>query len=168
MARSSGSTYWAAGTCLGLAVGFAACGSSKNNNGFQPGQGDDASVTDDGGPGSDGNMFGTDGSGGPGQNTCDAGCPMGLKCDQGVCLPQQPSCVTNTDCEDDTYCDKGSCVPYGFGGVTSDPNCKQVTAPGAFAPTVLCEFKAAPTGDPFPDYLDVQATPVVINFDKQS
>jgi len=169
MARSSGSTYWAAGTCLGLAVGFAACGSSKNNNGFQPGQGDDASMGDDGGSsGSDGPMFGTDGSGGPGQNTCDAGCPMGLKCDQGVCLPPQPSCVTNADCEDDTYCDKGNCVPYGYGGVTSDPNCHQVVAPGAFAPTVLCEFKAAPTGDPFPDYVDVQATPVVVNFDKQS
>jgi len=150
-------------------VGFAACGSSKNNNGFQPGQGDDASMGDDGGSsGSDGPMFGTDGSGGPGQNTCDAGCPMGLKCDQGVCLPPQPSCVTNADCEDDTYCDKGNCVPYGYGGVTSDPNCHQVVAPGAFAPTVLCEFKAAPTGDPFPDYVDVQATPVVVNFDKQS
>ena len=39
-------------------------------------------------------------------------------------------------------------------------------APGAFAPVVRCEFSSAPAGDPFPQHLDVQATPIVVSFDK--
>jgi hypothetical protein len=158
-----------AGVCLGFAVAFAACGSSNNNSfpiGGDGGPGEGSVVTD-GRAGSDGPTFGTDGSS-PGQNTCDAGCPNGLTCDFGVCEPMQPACVTNSDCEDDTYCKSGMCVPYGYGGVTNDPSCKQSVPPGAFAPTVLCQFIAAPAGDAFPDFLDVQATPIVVNFDKSS
>jgi hypothetical protein len=35
--------------------------------------------------------------------------------------------------------------------------------PGAFAPRDFCDFKP-PAGDPFATYVDVQATPVVVNF----
>jgi hypothetical protein len=160
----------AAGACLGLAVGFVACGSSNNGSGGF-GSGDDGGTTDGSVPLDarfDGPMFGTDTGGGPGQNTCDAGCPTGLVCDYGVCEPKQPACVTNESCEDDTYCHNGACVPYGYGGVTSDPGCHQAVAAGQFAPSVLCEFSAAPAGDAFPTFLDVQATPIVVNFDKAS
>jgi hypothetical protein len=77
--------------------------------------------------------------------------------------------VTNGDCEDDTYCQGSQCVPYGSppSNVTNDPACKQSVPPGAFAPAVLCEFATAPAGDPFPQHLDVQATPIVVNFDKE-
>lgn len=157
----------AAGASLGLAVGFAACGSSNNNNGFAGGEDGgpgDSSLAGDSRGSSDGPMFGTDTGGGPGQNTCDAGCPTGLSCDYGVCEPPQNACVTNADCQDDTYCKNGMCVPYGFGGVTNDPACHQAVAPGEFAPSVLCEFSTAPTGNPFATFLDVQATPIVVNF----
>jgi hypothetical protein len=156
-----------AGACLALAVGFVACGSSNNSGGFPAdgGPGDDGSLGPD--ARSDAPMFGTDGSK-PGQDTCDAGCPTGLVCDYGVCEPTQPACVSNADCQDDTYCLTGMCVPYGYGGVKNDPGCHQAVAAGEFAPTVLCEFATAPTGDPFPDFLDVQATPIVVNFDKSS
>jgi hypothetical protein len=169
--RSVAKTCFAVAACAGLACAFGACGSSNNSNGFASadgGAGDGTSGDDGSSSGSDGQMFGTDSSGGPGQNTCDAGCPMGLTCDDGVCLPPQSSCVANSGCEDDTYCSKGKCIPYGPGNVTNDPSCKQVTPPGAFAPTVLCEFSQVPAGDPFPGFLDVQATPIVVNFDKQS
>ena len=159
----------AAGVCLGLGVAFAACGSSGGaafSADGGPGLADGSRVTD-GRAGSDGPTFGGEG-GGPGQNTCDAGCPSGLTCDFGVCEPMQPGCVTNADCQDDTYCKGGVCVPYGYGGVTNDPSCHQSVPPGAFAPTVLCEFSTAPAGDPFPQHLDVQATPIVVNFDKAS
>ncbi len=157
----------AAGTCLGVAVAIAACGSSNNSGptGDDGGAGD-GSLASDGRI--DGPMFGTDSGGGPGQNTCDAGCPMGLVCDYGVCEPMQPACVTNADCQDDTYCKGGMCVPYGYGGVTNDPACHQAVAPGQFAPSVVCEFTSAPNGDPFATFLDVQATPIVVNFDKSS
>lgn len=156
-----------ASTVLVLAAVFAACGSSQNG-GFPPIDGGpgagDSSFNGEGGL-SDGPRFGGEG-GGPGQTTCDAACPKGLVCNYGVCEPAQPACVTNADCEDDTYCKGGMCVPYGYGGVTSDPMCHQTVAPGAFAPTVLCEFATAPAGDPFPQHLDVQGTPIVVNFDK--
>jgi hypothetical protein len=169
MFRSKRAGGLAACGCLVAAVAFAACGSSNSSNGFAPdGGGDDGSLGSDGHGFVDGPTFGTDGSGGPGQNTCDAGCPMGLVCDFGVCEPMQPACVTNADCEDDTYCKGGMCVPYGYGGVTNDTGCHQAVAAGEFAPSVLCEFTQAPNGDPFPDFLDVQATPIVVNFDLAS
>src|SRR6202011_3480695 len=46
----------------------------------------------------------------------------------------------------------------------NDPSCKLSTPPGALAPKTFCEFKAAPMGDPFPNHVDVQATPIVVNF----
>src|SRR5262249_764125 len=33
-------------------------------------------------------------------------------------------------------------------------------------PRVRCEFSVAPPGDPFPNHVDVQGTPVVVNFNK--
>jgi hypothetical protein len=160
-------TFWVATVCLGAAVAFVACGSNGNRSGFAPDAGGDGTSGDDGSQSGDGPSLNND-SGGPGQNTCDAGCPKGLSCDFGVCEPTQPACVTNSDCEDDTYCLSGKCVPYGYGGVKNDPGCHQVVPAGVFAPTVLCEFATAPANDPFPEYLDVQATPIVVNFDKQS
>ena len=148
---------------LGVAM---ACGSSDSNT-YSPG--DDGGIgSDDGGTFGDGPSFGGDGPGNP-SITCEAGCPMGTVCNSGVCLPPMPACVTNGDCEDDTYCASSSCVPYGSPpqNVTHDPMCKQVVPPGAFAPKVFCEFATAPAGDPFPMHLDVQATPIVVAFDKK-
>jgi len=109
-----------------------------------------------------------------GPATCDAGCPDGTACNEGICEPPQAACVTNAGCNYDTYCGSaGQCVPYGVPpmNVKNDPNCEQVAAPGVFAPKVLCEFNAATIavmdgGDPFPDHLDVQATPIVVNFNQ--
>lgn len=157
----------AACACIAAGIAFGACGSNGGKGG--------GFVGDDGGGGpglegggKDGPGFGDDASSSGGPMGCDAGCPMGLACDHGMCEPMQPSCVSNGDCEDDTYCLNGTCVPYGYGGVKSDPNCHQSVPPGAFAPIVKCEFSAAPSGDPFPTFLDVQATPIVVNFDKKA
>jgi hypothetical protein len=155
-----------AGSLAIVTVAFGACGggggNSAGSSGGNPG-------SDSGTVGSDGShSFGDDGPiGNPGV-TCDAGCPTGTTCDFGVCLPPQPACVTNGDCEDDTYCQSSQCVPYGSppSDKKNDPGCSQSVPPGAFAPTVLCEFAVAPAGDPFPQHLDVQATPIVVNFDK--
>jgi hypothetical protein len=162
--RSTARSLACAGSMALLCVAFGACGSS--NKGLPGGSGfgtEGGTTGGDGGPG-----FGDDGPGGKNAPTCDAGCPMGTTCDYGVCLPPQAACVTNGDCEDDTYCSNGQCVPYGSApmNMTNDPTCSQAVSPGAFAPTVFCEFATAPANDPFPTFLDVQATPIVVAFDK--
>ena len=154
-----------AGTAVLLAVGFGACGGGgKDGSGFGPDGGPSDGSQLDGAGSSSGGFGGDDSGGGPGQSTCVAGCPMGLVCNDGICDPVQPMCVDNSSCEDDEYCLSGVCVPYG-GNHVSDPMCQQVSPAGIFAPVVLCEFTSAPTGDPFPTLLDVQATPTVVNFD---
>ncbi len=91
----------------------------------------------------------------------------------GFCEPPQAQCATNADCEYDTYCNTaGQCVPYGSppSNTTSDPSCTLTVPPGVFAPTVFCQFPAedggVPATDPYPSYVDVQATPIVVNFNQ--
>lgn len=108
-----------------------------------------------------------DGSGGETSNTCPGGCPEGQICINGFCVTQT-ACSTDDDCQNDTYCEPGTgCVPWGTPpGKNHDPNCQVGLPPGNFAPAIKCEFSTAPAGDPFPNHLDVQATPVVVNFNK--
>ena len=75
------------------------------------------------------------------------------------------TCKTDDECENDTYCDPAvGCVPWDTQSPPYDPNCVNVIAPGVFPPKVRCEFNAAPAGDPFPIHVDVQGTPIVVNF----
>jgi CARDB len=112
----------------------------------------------------DGLVF-PDGNGGDASTTCDGGCPEGEVCSNGFCVPQNP-CTDDEDCQNDTYCDPASgCVPWGQPPTkTFDPNCEVGLPPGNLAPKVKCEFTTPPAGDPFPNHRDVQATPVVVNF----
>ncbi len=104
--------------------------------------------------------------------TCDAQCASGLVCVDGACVPSQPACTTSAGCEYDSYCRDGGCVAYGTppSGVTNDPSCSLSIPAGVFAPTVFCQFPVAdggvPASDPFPLYVDVQATPIVVNFNQ--
>ncbi|AKV00184.1 Rhs-family protein [Labilithrix luteola] len=43
-----------------------------------------------------------------------------------------------------------------------------VIAPGNFSPKLRCEFRQPPAGDPFPGHVDVQGTPIVVNFNHPS
>lgn len=119
-----------------------------------------------GGPGDAGGdqvVIGDTGS--DGALTCPGGCPEGQVCINGFCVIQT-ACTEDDDCQNDTYCEPNvGCVPWGQPPTkTFDPTCQIGLPPGNFAPTVKCEFKAAPTADPFPSHTDVQATPVVVNF----
>ena len=111
--------------------------------------------------------FGEGGTPGTNIPTCDKGCPMGTVCNHGLCLPPQMACTSNAGCQYDTYCDAtGVCVPYGTkpDNKNNDGMCKLAFPPGSFAATVKCEFSKPPAGDPFPNHVDVQATPIVVNF----
>ena len=95
-------------------------------------------------------------------NNCPGGCDEGEICSHGQCVPFT-SCDDDNDCKNDSYCDPDTgCVPWG--DPTHDPDCVYVVPAGQFAPNVRCEFSQADATDPFPQHLDVQATPVVVNF----
>ncbi|HVY45921.1 MAG TPA: VCBS repeat-containing protein, partial [Minicystis sp.] len=123
------------------------------------GGGTGGSVTTFAGPGPS-----SSGSGGSIQ--CGTPCdPQTEICSHGVCVPKA-TCTTDDDCENDTYCKDGNCAPWSGKMPPDDPSCINVIAAGVFAPKVKCEFSAAPPGDPFPNHVDVQSTPVVVNFHK--
>jgi hypothetical protein len=58
------------------------------------------------------------------------------------------------------------CVPWNDQTPAHDPGCINAIAAGIFSPKVKCEFAVAPPGDPFALHVDVQGTPVVVNFNK--
>jgi hypothetical protein len=145
--------------------GVLSCGTGASNS-LDGGPGLDATRRTDGAADSGVHFGNGDGSSG-GQASCEAGCPMGTSCNHGICAPHQPSCVTNAGCEYDSYCDGNHCIPYGSppSDKKNDPGCESIPPSGVFAPKVFCEFAKAPAADPFPQHLDVQATPIVVNFD---
>ena len=128
--------------------------------------GSGASVT--GGGGAGGLIFtGGGGSGtGGGPEQCTPPCTAEQVCSHGTCVPLEP-CTNDDQCQNDTYCDPAvGCLPWGTHDPPNDPGCVQVIPPGVLAPRVQCEFGAAPPNDPFPNHVDVQGTPVVVNFHK--
>ena len=124
-------------------------------------------------PGSTGNnQGGAGGAGGNGFTTgagggivaCDIPCQPEEICSHGTCVPLVP-CATDADCSNDTYCDpEAGCLPWEGAMPPHDDACINVIATGIFSPRVKCEFSVAPMGDPFPGHVDVQGTPIVVNF----
>jgi hypothetical protein len=134
-------------------------------------------VPGDGGggpPGSD--MTINFGDGGPPFMGCDDqhACPTGQRCFMNQCIPDNGTCNSDDDCENDTYCDctgggggpdmgacmGGVCIPYGTGprGLF-DPDCMGAAfQPSQFvAPKIKCQYNA---GTP-----TVLNTPLVVDLD---
>jgi hypothetical protein len=158
----------AAAALLASAFGTASgCGSGEET--LVPGQGASGGAggtTATGGAGTGGLILtGGGGSGtGGGTSTCSPPCTAAQVCSHGVCVPLVP-CTGNEDCQNDTYCDPAhGCLPWG--DPTHDEGCIQVIPPGVLAPRVQCELSVAPPNDPFPNHVDVQSTPMVVNVHK--
>jgi FG-GAP-like repeat len=155
---------------LGLAVGFA-CGSSGATGGTHaagtgsPGAGGAASTAGTAGAGGSGFFTSTGTGTGAGTVACATPCDAKTQiCSHGTCVTIMP-CMNDNQCEDDTTCDPAvGCVPWDSQMPAYDPNCVNVSAAGVLQPQVRCEFNAAPAGDAFPMHLDVQSTPLVVNF----
>jgi len=106
---------------------------------------------------------GTGGTGGGGA-TCTPACAAGQICWSGSCIPDIP-CGTDDDCQNDTYCQMGHCVPYGTsprGGF--NPGCGRLSPAGLLSPQIFCEWSGPQPGDPYPNHRQVLSTPVVVDF----
>ncbi len=119
---------------------------------------------------------GPDGSvdAGPDASTgaCGQPCPPSTICVAETCLPGNGTCASDDDCGGDTYCcdetcladpeDPPTCIPYGT-GPRGDVNelCVSNITIGLFQADVQCEWTGPPPGDPFPNHVQVLATPMV-------
>ncbi len=94
-------------------------------------------------------------------------CGRGERCYMDGCVPDLGTCTTNDECATDSYCaTDGTCVPY---GVPADrlrnEECVQNIDIEAITPALQCAWTGPPAGDPYPLSVDLQGTPVVVDFD---
>src|SRR5437764_12356986 len=73
---------------------------------------------------------------------CDAQtpCPGGRRCVQSVCFADNGTCAKDDECENDTRCYMGACIPWDECSKLphSDPACEgQVFTPDEFKPPVV-------------------------------
>ncbi|MCC6872997.1 MAG: hypothetical protein IT378_01715 [Sandaracinaceae bacterium] len=93
-------------------------------------------------------------------------CQAGDRCWRDAqCIPDRGTCTDNDDCWSDTWCDEGVCAPWGSPPDDHDPSCTQSIDIDAIAPDVQCRWTGPPSGEPFPAFFQVMATPVVVDFD---
>ncbi|NUP10331.1 MAG: VCBS repeat-containing protein [Polyangiaceae bacterium] len=155
-------------SCFALAlVVLGALGCSDDTTTQGNGAGGAGAGSANGGAGGTGAGFGEGGSGAGNNVECEVPCEDGQICSHGTCVDQQ-SCNDDDDCDFDTYCNEATmlCEPWEGADPGSDETCSLVAVPGLLSPKVRCEFSSAPANDPFPGHVDVQGTPVVVNFHK--
>ncbi|MBW2703193.1 MAG: VCBS repeat-containing protein [Deltaproteobacteria bacterium] len=92
-------------------------------------------------------------------------CAIGQICRYDICIQNLGGCGDDGDCQEDTYCDDGACIPYGLGprGETN-PDCTRLVVAGLFQPALQCEWTGPPAGDPYPIHVQVLGTPCVADF----
>ena len=95
-------------------------------------------------------------------------CRSGQICRFDACIADQGGCSSDADCQEDSYCQDGDCLPYGVGPRGDDgsnPECTRLIFAGLFQPSLQCQWLGPPAGDPYPNHLQVLGTPVVVDFD---
>ena len=177
MVKRRDERWWLAGTLMALGAASTAPGLACGGTDTTGSTRSTTSSSGTGGAGGHGGHGGGEGgsftvSTGTGGGTtvaCTVPCDAATQiCSHGVCVPLVP-CTTDNDCSNDTTCDpKKGCQPWDGKTPAHDPACVNVIAPGILSPKVKCEFSQAPAADPFPGHVDVQGTPIVINFNNPS
>jgi hypothetical protein len=117
----------------------------------------------DGGPGDQPPPVGGD-DGGSDDGGCACSAPQ--VCRFATCIDPPASCTSDADCQDDSYCTGGECIPYPLGPRGAfDPGCKKLPAVG-FNPQPQCTWPGTNdlTNDPFPSHVNVLVTPLVVDF----
>jgi len=118
-------------------------------------------------PACDCNHHHSNGPDAPPGDICTPACTGDDVCRYITCVPPPEPCGSNADCPGDKYCDvpNHECLPWGVGpGGGSDPACKRDPVPGVFFPGAQCEWVGPPAGDPYPNHVNVLATPMVATF----
>lgn len=78
-------------------------------------------------------------------------------------------CKKDDECQNDTYCNKGKCIPYGTGPRGDhNPDCTTFVVVGLIQPALKCEWTGPPADDPYPDNVEVLSSPMVADFDFDS
>jgi hypothetical protein len=129
-------------------------GCGPHNSGDRPdggGGGDDAGAGDDGGV------------------TGDGGCACAAPevCRFSTCIDPPASCASDDDCQDDSYCDNGECIPYPLGPRgNNNMGCKRPADPAFFSPQPQCSWPGTnDISNDFPQHTNVLTTPLVADFD---
>ncbi|AKT37943.1 FG-GAP repeat domain-containing protein [Chondromyces crocatus] len=150
---------------LGSMATMPGCGCGSDDGQNPANTGGAGGVGGDGSGGEGGGLFPVGpGGGNTPQVECTEPCEQGNICSHGTCVPLTP-CTNDNDCSNDTYCVAAEgCLPWEGAMPSNDDQCINVIAPGIFSPKMKCEFSAAPDGDAFPGHVDVQGTPIVVNF----
>lgn len=153
----------AAGIALGMLTQGLACGGGAGAGAGGTHAGGAGGLSGTGGEGA--TIITTSGSGGSATVECTTPCDAATQvCSHGTCVPLLP-CKSDADCKNDTTCDPAKgCIPWEGQVPPNDPTCINVSTPGVLQPKVRCEFSVAPPSDPFSGHVDVQGTPIVVNF----
>ncbi len=82
------------------------------------------------------------------------------------CMVDLGGCEKDEDCQEDSYCHEGQCIPYGKGPRDdTNPDCTRLSIAGLFQPALQCEWTFPPSGDSYPAHIQVLGTPMVADFD---
>jgi hypothetical protein len=116
--------------------------------------------------GVDGLSEGGEGGMCPVARVCGAACcAVGDRCHRGACVRDLGPCAVDDECQTDSYCEEGSCVPYGAPRRTVNDRCEMPPPISPVAPAVQCRWTAPPAGDPYPSHVFSASTPVVVDLD---
>jgi hypothetical protein len=121
-------------------------------------------VAEDGGPAD----AGGDGGDAPGSDACVTACGAGCcsaeeVCLGDVCYTNLGDCTDSGECQSDSHCVDGHCIPYGPG--ETNPECRRLVVIGLFQPTLHCLWDGTEAGLPYPEHVQVESTPIVVDFD---
>lgn len=93
------------------------------------------------------------GDGGLGDGSIDgASCRPSQRFRFGQCVPSPASCAAGEECQNDSCCVEGECIPFGVGPCGDfNSECRGTAPPGDFVPQLECEwlFEGRVGGGPF-------------------
>ncbi len=103
----------------------------------------------------------------PAERLCAATCcGANQRCHNMGCIRDLGRCASDDDCQSDSYCVDGTCVPYGNpADHTTNPMCRRTISIDTIAPAIQCRWSGPPMGDSRMTFDQAMSTPAVVDFD---
>jgi hypothetical protein len=93
-------------------------------------------------------------------------CTAGQRCVLDRCIRDLGTCTTDNECQSDSYCREGVCVPYGVPMERRANNmCRTTISIDSLRPSVQCRWSGPPMGDANPNHHQAMSTPAVADLD---